>query len=266
MLGAIDNAGGSGVKDITYSATGAQPIASTSVTGASVTISIATQGQTTVTFFARDNAGNAEAPQTITVKLDKTPPVLGGSLTPPPNASGWNKTNVVVGFQCRDEFSGLAAGSPPADSVVSGEGANQAVSGACRDVAGNSVLVTVNGINIDKTPPTVSCGTSPSSLWPPDHRLVTVNASVIVTDTLSGSAGFTLQSITSNEPDTGSGSGDTPNDIQGFVIGTASTTGQLRAERAGTGTGRIYTLTYKGVDVAGNSALCTTTVNVPHNQ
>ncbi len=265
-LSATDNAGGSGVKDITYSATGAQPIALTTVTGASVPISIATEGQTTVTFFARDNAGNAERPQTITVNLDKTPPVIAASRTPAPNANGWNNTDVLVSFQCQDGLSGLAAGSPPANSVVSGEGANQAVSGACQDLAGNSVLVTVNQINIDKTAPMMSCSASPNILWPPNHKLVTVSPSVLVTDTLSGFAGFTLQSITSDEPDTGTGSGDTPDDIQGFVIGTASTTGQLRAERSGTGTGRIYTLTYKGVDLAGNSAVCTTTVSVPHNQ
>jgi large repetitive protein len=85
-------------------------------------------------------------------------------------------------------------------------------------------------------------------------------------DALSGSAGFTLVSVTSSEPDTGTGSVDTPLDIQGFVVGTASTTGQLRAERGGAGSGRVYTLTYKGMDVAGNSALCATTVSVPHSQ
>jgi hypothetical protein len=56
-----------------------------------------------------------------------------------------------------------------------------------------------------------------------------------VTDTLSGPAGFTLVSVTSNEPDNGLGDGDQPNDIQGFALGTPSTSGLLRAERAITG-------------------------------
>lgn len=38
----------------------------------------------------------------------------------------------------------------------------------------------------------------------------------------------------------------------------------LRAERAGAGTGRVYTLTYAGRDGAGNESTCTTTVTVPH--
>ena len=121
-------------------------------------------------------------------------------------------------------------------------------------------------INIDKTPPTVQCSISPNTLWPPDHKLVPVTATVNVTDDLSGPAGFTLVSVTSNEPDNGLGDGDIPNDIQGFITGTASTNGLLRSERAGGGTGRIYTLSYKGMDNAGNSTICTATVTVPHDQ
>jgi hypothetical protein len=42
---------------------------------------------------------------------------------------------------------------------VSGEGANQSVSGICTDKAGNSASATVSGINIDKTPPIVTITT-----------------------------------------------------------------------------------------------------------
>ena len=40
----------------------------------------------------------------------------------------------------------------------------------------------------------------------------------------------------------------------------------LRAERSGTGTGRIYTLTYSATDCSGNSSTAEVTVTVPHNQ
>jgi len=106
----------------------------------------------------------------------------------------------------------------------------------------------------------VACSVTPNVLWPPNNKLVPVNATVTVTDSLSGSAGFSLLSVTSNEPDSGQG------DIQGFVNGTPSVAGQLRAQRTGSGTGRVYTLTYGGTDQAGNSATCTTTVTVPHDQ
>jgi hypothetical protein len=40
-----------------------------------------------------------------------------------------------------------------------------------------------------------------------------------------------------------------------FVVGAASTNGQLAAERDATGPIRIYTLTYVAGDVAGNTSL-----------
>ena len=118
----------------------------------------------------------------------------------------------------------------------------------------------------DTTPPHVSCVANPSVLWPPDHQLVSIGVAVTVTDAESGPAGFILTSITSSEPDTGFGSGDTPNDIVGFVVGTPDISGELRAERSGSAGGRVYTLTYTGFDNAGNSATCQTTVSVPHDQ
>ena len=84
-----------------------------------------------------------------------------------------------------------------------------------------------------------------------------------MTDALSGPAGFTLKAVTSNEADNGLGDGDTVGDIQGFTLGGPDTTGQLRAERAGQGTGRTYTLLYEGKDVAGNTASCSAIVTVP---
>jgi len=260
-LNSTDNEpGGTGMKGITYAASGAQTIPSTIFGGASTSLVISAEGITTITFFGTDNAGNVETPKTLTIKLDKTPPIITPTRTPLPNANGWNNANVTVSFQCADSLSGLAAGSPPAPTTLSTEGGNQSVSGTCQDLAGNSASATVTGINIDKTPPAVACSANPSILWPPNNKLVPINVSVNVTDSLSGPAGFTLVSVTSNEPDSGQG------DIQGFVAGTASTNGQLRAQRLGSGTGRVYTFTYSGSDRAGNTASCITTVNVPHDQ
>jgi hypothetical protein len=78
--------------------------------------------------------------------------------------------------------------------------------------------------------------------------------------------GFTLVAATSNEPDNGLGDGDTANDIQGWLIGTADTAGMFRAERSGKGNGRIYTLLYEGRDRADNATRCSTTVTVAHDQ
>ncbi|HVR11785.1 MAG TPA: LamG domain-containing protein, partial [Thermoanaerobaculia bacterium] len=260
LTAADDETGGTGVRQIAYSAAGAQPAGTTILAGSSGSFTIATEGTTTITFFGTDNAGNVEAAKTVTVNLDKTPPAIAASRAPAPDAYGWNQGDVTVSFSCTDILSGLAPGSPPVPSVVSAEGANQSVTGSCMDRAGNLATLLVQGIDIDRTPPTVACSASPSVLWPPNHRLVPITVSVSVSDALSGPAGFTLQAVSSNEPDSGEG------DIRGFVPGTASTTGQLRAERLGAGRDRVYTFTYVGTDRAGNSATCTTSVSVPHDQ
>ncbi len=102
-------------------------------------------------------------------------------------------------------------------------------------------------------------------LWPANHKLVDVQTTVGVDGGLSTAAGFKLVSVSSSEPDNGLGD-DTPGDIQGFMPGSPATFGQLRAERSGRGTGRVYSLVYEGADLADNRGVCTTTVSVPHSQ
>ena len=119
---------------------------------------------------------------------------------------------------------------------------------------------------VDTKPPTINGSVSPTVLWPPNHKLVTINAAVAVTDICDPAPSFVLTSITSNEPDNGTGDGDTANDIQGAQYGTADTTFQLRAERAGNGHGRIYTITYTAKDKSGNTTPLQLEVKVPHDQ
>ena len=103
---------------------------------------------------------------------------------------------------------------------------------------------------------------SPDNLWPANHKYVDVTATVVVSDNFDPNPVVTLVSVESNEPDDGLGDGDTPNDI--VIVDDYHF--MLRAERAGTGTGRIYTLTYTVTDACGNATTKSVTVSVPHNQ
>jgi N-acetylneuraminic acid mutarotase len=197
--------------------------------------------------------------------IDTTPPVIIPTVTPAPNTQGWNNTDVTISWGVSDKESSIASSTGCDTITLTEETAGTTLTCSATNGAGlsNSASVTVK---IDKTPPSMHCSVSPNTLWPPNHKMVTVTASVSVTDLLSGPAGFTLTSVTSNEPDEGLGDGDTVNDIQGWAIGTADTVGSLRAERSGHGTGRIYTLIYDGMDAAGNSASSSATVTVPHDK
>ena len=119
----------------------------------------------------------------------------------------------------------------------------------------------------DTTAPSLSVTLSPNSLSPPNHKLVPIYATVSASDACSANVAVSLVSITSNEPDNGTGDGDQPNDIQAIgggavPFGTDARSFLLRAERSGGGNGRIYTVTYTATDAAGNSTSATAYVAV----
>lgn len=133
------------------------------------------------------------------------------------------------------------------------------------DAAGNKGSVTAKMSNIDKVAPKLSVVLDQPVLKVPNHKMVTIHATLNYSDEESGIQSVKLDSITSNEPDSGLDNGDQPNDIQNASFGTEDTSLDLRAERSGTGTGRVYTITYTATDKAGNSTTQIATVTVPHD-
>jgi hypothetical protein len=118
----------------------------------------------------------------------------------------------------------------------------------------------------DSTPPTISLMMDPSVLWPPNHRMVDVTAVVDAQDAC-GETTITLLSVTSSEPENANGDGNTEPDIMGAEPGSEDVAFQLRAERAGGGSGRVYTVRYKATDEAGNeSDEAVAEVVVPHDR
>jgi hypothetical protein len=119
---------------------------------------------------------------------------------------------------------------------------------------------------VDTAPPVVEVPMEPSILWPPNHRLVGVNALLDDRDVCSIST-TKLVSVASSEPDDdpGGADGTTEGDIQDVSTGTRDVDFLLRAERSGGGEGRFYTLTYESTDQHGNSTVTTAVVLVPHD-
>jgi WD40 repeat protein len=156
-LSAADEFGGSGVKETTFSASGAQTIPITVVAGAAATVTVGVEGDTTLAYFATDNASNREAPASVTVHIDSTVPVVTyGAVTPAPNAAGWNNTDVSIGFTADDSRSGVAAVSTASPLVFSGEGSALGAIVTATDRADNSASYASPVVRIDRTPPTVS--------------------------------------------------------------------------------------------------------------
>lgn len=126
----------------------------------------------------------------------------------------------------------------------------------------DEVVVTIE----DTTPPTVAVTLDPDLLWPPNHKLASIHATVIATDVCDGAPVVRLRSITSDEPDDGLGDGDAPDDIQEEVVGTADFDFLLRSERQGPVDGRVYTVCYEAEDASGNVGTGCAEVTVTHDQ
>jgi hypothetical protein len=123
----------------------------------------------------------------------------------------------------------------------------------------DTVVITVQ----DTTAPNIgTVVASPNRLWPPNHKMVSVSVKLSATDACDSSPSCQIISVTSNEPIDGLGDGDTAPD---WII-TRPLTVSLRAERSGTGTGRIYRITVQCTDHSGNSSTATVDVTVPHSQ
>jgi hypothetical protein len=120
-------------------------------------------------------------------------------------------------------------------------------------------------VRVDTTAPSLAVEVSPDHLWPPNHRMVPVTATVTAADEGSGLAEVVLLAVTSNE------GGDDA--MAGWVVGPVPVSdgagevqGYLLAERAGRGTGRTYGLTLRATDVAGNVTVTPqAAVTVPHD-
>jgi sugar lactone lactonase YvrE len=112
-------------------------------------------------------------------------------------------------------------------------------------------------------PEITSASANPSVLWPPNHKMVDVTISYDVSDDCDAPGDIACSlSVTSNEPVDDIGDGNTSPD---WVVVDAHHV-MLRAERAGNGSGRIYTVTITCTDSSGNSTSTSVTVMAPHSQ
>lgn len=127
-----------------------------------------------------------------------------------------------------------------------------------------SFTVTVN----DTEAPVITT-TGPITLWPPNHKYTTVNVTDLVAsvsdncDSSLGVGSVRIASVSSDEPENSIGDGNTFNDI---VIAGDCKSVKLRAERIGSGNGRVYTITLMVTDASGNVGTATVKVTVPTSQ
>jgi uncharacterized delta-60 repeat protein len=227
------------------------------------------RGTHTITLTVTDT-GNASSQDSVVINVvDSTPP----SITAPSSLNVITGAGATACGQIIDDATlGTATASDCCSNVTisrSGVPAGNffpvgttTVSYTARDASGLQTTATQNITVVDATPPTISnISASPSSLWPPNHKFKDIAISYDVSDNCGSQSEITCGlSVTSNEPINGEGDGDTAPDW--LVIDAHAV--RLRAERAGNGNGRVYTITVSCRDSRNNAIRGTTTVTVPH--
>jgi hypothetical protein len=115
-------------------------------------------------------------------------------------------------------------------------------------------------------PPVLNPVADHTVLWPPNHKMVDI---VIETNVSSpdGSPVTLSAVVSSNEPVNGAGDGDRAPDWTEPAISqdNEEIRLQLRAERAGTGTGRVYTVSVTAAGQSGPSTTVDIQIVVPKN-
>ena len=137
------------------------------------------------TLTIKGTVAGVTATITPAITNDTTQPTIVATVSPSPNAAGWNTSTATVTFACSDVTSGIA--TCPAAVTVSAETSGQTVSGTATDKAGNQKSASVV-VKLDETAPLVSI-TAPATGTTVTSATLTVSGTV--SDSRSGVAGVT---------------------------------------------------------------------------
>lgn len=169
-----------------------------------------------------------------------------------------------IGFTWTDTFHGGSAGGIstatflPADPTGGTGGITVTSVTAVTDYQYNGITVTTVNGGPAVGPTITSLTATPDVLWPPNRKLVPVSLAIAASDGTTTAPACSITAVSSNEPPT------VPGEIDWSVSGPLTL--DLRAEREGTGNGRIYTIVVKCSNASPFSATKAVTVTVPHDQ
>jgi hypothetical protein len=111
----------------------------------------------------------------------------------------------------------------------------------------------------DQGPPTIDVQMAPNVIWPPNNKMVSVTANIIVSDDSDPAPQVKLIAATCD--DGCNPSSDIQADLQ-----TDDRQVSVKASRKGNGPGRTYSFTYSATDRTGKTSRLSANVFVPHDR
>lgn len=143
VLSAADNTCGTGVKEVRYILDGGSEVV---ISGSTATVNITTDGIHSLNYLSVDNEGNAEAVKALTVRIDKTLPVVN-LISPSDGGSYYINNAITASYSASDATSGVASitGTVADDSQIeTGTAGTKGFSVTATDQAGNTISITHN--------------------------------------------------------------------------------------------------------------------------
>lgn len=203
---------------------------------------------------------------------DTAPPVTTATVSGPTGNDNWYLGAVTVTLSATDPDGAVAATYYSVDGganrtygasfSVAGDGVHQFLFYSV-DFAGNEELAKTLSIKIDATPPIITGAAQPATLWPPNEQMSSISVSGAITDAMSGVNAGTATFEVTDEYGLIQPSGS-------VMLGTdgryAFTVALQAARRGDDQDGRLYRVTVRAGDNAGNTNFTSTVVIVPHDQ
>jgi hypothetical protein len=219
--------------------------------------------------FTTDNAGNNSATSTAVTsrKIDNTAATVSSSVTPAPNANGWNRGTVIVTLTASDSGSGVdkvyytTNGSTPTTGstvytgpiTLSADGSNP-VKYLAVDLAGNQTTGATATIRIDNTAPTatITCPTGSNVSQNAWKGCIPGGGDGFAGTASDGNSGVQTVEV---QIQRGSSywSGSSWVTTETWLAASGTTTWSYALDRSNLTKNSVYTLSARATDNAGNS-------------
>ena len=223
-------------------------------------------GENTVTLTVDDGQETASCEAIVTLE-DNSAPVPDVAVLS--DVTGECSATILSAPTATDNCAGVVAGTT-ADPLTYAEQGTYTVTWTYDDGNGNTSQQVQQIVVNDVTGPVLSVITNRITLWPPNHKYVTIAVSDLVVSVSDNCADLAsdavvITSVFSDEEEDveGDGDGATTEDIA-FPDGCCSV--DLRAERLDSGNGRVYTIHLAVSDGNGNTGTATCIVEVPYGK